>query len=139
MQLKRNLKLLIGGGTILYIAFPLLLAALVIVLAFGMIFSINQAAYSDQPPPFFIFFPFVVTPCAMGFGFAGFALQAFYLYHILKNTAALDWMRILGGIGVFSLPFVAMPVYYLVYIWPEQPPEWALQPPAASSSLDGNA
>lgn len=52
-------------------------------------------------------------------------LLIFYLVHTIKNTKANDSMRIVLGLGHLFLPFVAMPIYYYLYIWKENPPEWA--------------
>lgn len=52
-------------------------------------------------------------------------LLIFYLVHTIKNTKASDSMRIVLGLGHLFLPFVAMPIYYYLYIWKENPPEWA--------------
>ncbi len=30
--------------------------------------------------------------------------------------------------GIFFMGFIAMPIYYYLYIWCEQPPAWALEP-----------
>jgi hypothetical protein len=53
------------------------------------------------------------------------ALMAFYLFHVIKNTAASDLLRVILGVGIFFMPLLAMPVYFCLYIWTEQPPEWA--------------
>jgi hypothetical protein len=55
-------------------------------------------------------------------------LQVFYLIHVIKNNQALEVLRITLGVGSFYFPFIAMPAYYLIFIWPEQPPSWALAP-----------
>ena len=52
-------------------------------------------------------------------------LLIFYLVHTIKNTKASDSMRIVLGLGHLFLPFVAMTIYYYLYIWKENPPEWA--------------
>ena len=52
------------------------------------------------------------------------ALLVFYLVHTLKNTKASESLRIVLGLGHLFLPFVAMPIYYYLYIWRETPPEW---------------
>ena len=59
------------------------------------------------------------------------AISAFYLTHIVKNRKGSDLLRILCGIGAFYLPYVALPAYFLIYIWPENAPEWALQKSAS--------
>jgi hypothetical protein len=53
------------------------------------------------------------------------SLLIFYLIHTIKNTKASDAMRIALGLGHLFLPFVAMPIYYYLYVWREKPPEWA--------------
>ena len=52
-------------------------------------------------------------------------LLIFYLVHTIQNTKASDSMRIVLGLGHLFLPFVAMPIYYYLYLWRESPPEWA--------------
>ena len=59
--------------------------------------------------------------------FVRLALQAFYLAHVIRNTAAPDTLRVILGVGVFLLPFIAMSVYYYAYVWRDDPPDWALQ------------
>ena len=53
-------------------------------------------------------------------------LFIFYLVHTIKNKNASDSLRIVLGLGHLFLPFVAMPIYYYLYIWRENPPEWAV-------------
>jgi hypothetical protein len=47
--------------------------------------------------------------------------------HIIKNKNGLDVLRIILGIGCFYLPYLALPVYYFNYIWPDNYPDWALE------------
>jgi hypothetical protein len=56
-----------------------------------------------------------------------FVLIPFYLIHVIKNVTASETFRILLGVGLFFLPFVAMPAYYYLYIWLDQPPVWAIE------------
>jgi hypothetical protein len=51
----------------------------------------------------------------------------FYIVHIVKNREGSEVLRILCGLGVYFLPFVAMPVYFFVYVWPEEVASWALE------------
>ena len=44
-------------------------------------------------------------------------LLVFHLVHTIKNTVANDALRIALELGHIFLPFVAMPVYYYLYIW----------------------
>jgi hypothetical protein len=71
--------------------------------------------------PFFAIFPLHCLTILLQF-----VLMAFYLVHVIKNTNASETVRIILGIGCFFLPFIAMPIYYYLYIWREEPPEWAV-------------
>jgi hypothetical protein len=51
----------------------------------------------------------------------------FYLAHNVKNKDGSEILRILLGVGVQFLPFIAMPAYFLIYVWPDKVPEWALE------------
>jgi hypothetical protein len=53
-------------------------------------------------------------------------LTAFYLAHVILNKTGNDILRVVLGIFVFIFPYVAMPVYYFIYILPEYTPQWAL-------------
>ncbi len=72
--------------------------------------------------PFFAIFPLHLLTILLQF-----VLMAFYLIHVIKNSKAADTVKIILGIGCFFMPFIAMPVYYYIYIWLEAPPAWALQ------------
>jgi hypothetical protein len=55
------------------------------------------------------------------------ALVVFYLWHIITNNPAPGAGRILFALGLFIIPWVAMPLYLGIYILPLNPPEWALK------------
>jgi hypothetical protein len=59
------------------------------------------------------------------------AASVFYLIHIIKNKNGMDILRILSAIGAFYMPYIALPFYYFVYIWPDKTPGWALEKSAA--------
>jgi hypothetical protein len=122
MTFGHTSKLLIGIGTLWVLLYPLLFMVVWFLMFFGV-----QSSPSD--PGFGLFFAIFPLHCLTIL--LGFALDAVYLYHIIKNTAASDVIRVILAVGVFTLPFVAMPIYYYLFIWREQPPAWALaqQPP----------
>ena len=66
-------------------------------------------------------------PIMMLSSFIQMGVSIFYLIHVILNKEGSDTLRILLGVGVFFLQYIAMPFYYFVYIWPETPPEWAIQ------------
>jgi hypothetical protein len=51
--------------------------------------------------------------------------MAFYLIHVIRNTKADETVRITLGLGNFFMPFIAMPIYFYLFIWLEDPPGWA--------------
>ena len=55
------------------------------------------------------------------------ALVGFYLWHIITNNPAPGAGRILFALGLFIIPLVAMPLYFGIYILPQNPPEGALK------------
>lgn len=130
MTLSRPLRVLVGVATAVYVILPLVFAALVVLVALGFpLWLTLNAQPGDAPPPVIIpLFVFGVTPLQCLLIPLAFGLISFYLVHIIKNEAALETYRILLALGVVFLPFVAMPIYFLIYIWPETPPAWALAP-----------
>jgi hypothetical protein len=60
------------------------------------------------------------------------ALQVFYLVHVIQNDRASKVLRVLCGVGAFFMPYFAMPAYYFIYLWPDSPPAWAMDPGAAA-------
>jgi len=89
------------------------------------------SANGNEPSPTlmypFLSFFFIIFPLILLSSFLQLGLSGFYLAHVIKNKTASDVLRIVFGIGVFYMPFIAMPLYYFVYIWPDSPPEWALE------------
>ena len=134
MKLNRTWKIIIGLASLWVICYPFVFVAFM----FAMVGSIAFAAGTRNEPsssamlPFFSFF-FIVFPLIFLSSFLQLGLSGFYLAHIIKNKTANDVLRIIFGVGAFYMPFLAMPFYYFVYIWPASPPEWALETNKASS------
>ena len=128
MTLSKPLRIVIGIATFWY-ALYLLLTIAGIVFFFGYVFlalfaggeSIsNLRTLFAQILSLEFLLPIHVCSLSLEVG-----LLIFYLVHTIKNTKASDSMRIVLGLGHLFLPFVAMPIYYYLYIWKENPPEWA--------------
>ena len=123
MILNKPVKILIGLGTAWFAIYPFLFFAVWLSMVLGMGF-LPQGAEGEFPlfmVPFFAIFPLHCLTILLQF-----VLMAFYLVHVIKNTNASETVRIILGIGCFFLPFIAMPIYYYLYIWREEPPEWAV-------------
>jgi hypothetical protein len=128
MTLSKPVNILVGIATFWY-AIYLLLTLLGILILFGFVFlSLLQGSESISNlrvlftgiPGFELMLP--VHFCSL---FLEVGLLIFYLIHTIKNTKASDSMRMVLGLGHLFLPFFAMPIYYYLYIWRENPPEWA--------------
>lgn len=136
MQNNPVLKILLGVGSALYLIIPLL-AFISWLVAFPVIMISSNINGGDPPAGFFAFFGLFMFSilCA---NLLHFILVPVYIVLILQNQRAQDVLRILLGIGLFFMPFIAVPAYYLIYVLPAQPPAWALQanPTAGETSLD---
>ncbi len=117
MTLNKTAKTAVGLGTLWVLIYPVLFIGF-------MFLSMMAFERADSPLPFDSFgliFPLHCLTAIIMLGLIG-----FYLTHIIKNTGASETARIILGIGVFFMPYIAMPFYYYLYIWRAEPPEWAL-------------
>jgi len=127
MNISKPVKILIGCLTVLVIVVPFLLVP-----AFMMFFIFNPGTLFFAPdsastpfemertifPIFMIFYPLMMCDSFIQLG-----LQVFYLIHEIKNKALDDTYRILFAIGTFFLPYIALPIYFFVYLWKDKPQE----------------
>ncbi|HUI88254.1 MAG TPA: hypothetical protein VLX61_05970 [Anaerolineales bacterium] len=134
MNLNRTWKIVIGLGSLWVIAYPFVFVAFMFAMMGSVIVASGNA---NEPPPAFMLpflsFFFIVFPLIFFSSFLQLGLSGFYLAHIIKNKLASDVVRIIFGIGAFYMPIIAMPFYYFVYIWPDTPPQWALESNKASA------
>ncbi len=130
MKLSKSLKVLIGLVTTWVVLYPLALC----VLWFTM-FPLMMISGSEPDPFFFMLFGIFML-ISIASSFIQWGMTIFYLTHIILNREGSDMARVLLGVGAFTLPFLAMPFYYFIYIWPEQPPAWALRQPPIERTCD---
>ncbi len=64
-----------------------------------------------------IFYPVMIC-----FSLVQLGLQVFYVILEIKNKALTDTYRILFALGTFFLPYIAMPIYFIRYLWKDAPP-----------------
>jgi hypothetical protein len=128
MTLSKPVRILVGIATFWYAVY-LLLTVISIVLLFGYVFLALLAGGESVSNLGNLFrdilsleFTLPIHVCSL---LLEVGLLIFYLVHTIKNTKASDSMRIMLGLGHLFLPFVAMPIYYYLYIWRKNPPEWA--------------
>lgn len=128
MKLNKTWKVVIGLATLWVALYPFIVMAGTFVIMIPSIMAAERYA-SDVPPPAFFsgFFIFIILMVFSSFLQMG--MTAFYIAHIIKNKNGSDLLRIILGIGSYFLSFIAMPIYYFIYIWPDTPPDWALEKP----------
>jgi hypothetical protein len=125
MNISKPFKILIGLGTLWFAVYPFLFFGVMLLsMGLGPVFARNGNSPDHSFAIFGLIFPlhFCTIFIAMG-------LMVFYLVHVIKNTRADETIRILLGVGNYFMPFIAMPIYYYLYIWLENPPEWASAKP----------
>ena len=124
---SRTPKVLIGIGTAIVAIFPLLSIAMVFAFMFVPLLFLDFTGSSEPDPAIFLIF-FLIFPLMMIISFLQMGMMIFYIISIVKNKKGADVVLILCAIGLFMLPYFAMPAYYLIYILPKEPPNWALAP-----------
>lgn len=124
MRISKPIKLLLGFLSAWVVMAPLIGIAT----WFGFMFLMIATSESQAAPENVIlpavFLPFFLLIMCTSFLQVG--LSAFYITHIILNKTGNDVLRVALGILVFFFPYVAMPIYFFIYIWPENPPAWAL-------------
>jgi len=122
MKISTPLKIVIGTGTFLMNAVPLImisLGLLIFLIPSSLETAIASAGVDD-----------VVLPVSYGLvciaSLSYFPLFAFYVVHLIKNEEMNEGMKIAIALGYFFLFPLAAAFYFLVYIVPAVPPDWAL-------------
>ena len=128
MTLSKPVRILVGITTFWYAVYLLLtIASIVLLLGYVFVALLSGGESVLQLRALLrqilsLEFMLPVHVCSL---FLEVGLLIFYLVHTIKNTKANDAIRIALGLGHLFLPFVAMPIYYYLYIWREDPPAWA--------------
>ena len=121
MQVSKPVKVLVGLGTAWTLFYPVLF------LVAGILTVLMTEEMANTMPEMAIPFSFMALASLHCLTMlVSVALMGFYLYHIIRNTIAPDVIRIIFAIGIFFIPFIVMPLYYYVFIWRDEPPEWIL-------------
>jgi len=130
MTISKPIKILIGVFTLFMVLFPfVIMPAFTMFFMFksGSLFFDTQAMTNPNEivqammPMMMIFYPTMMCYSLMQLG-----LQIFYIIHDIKNKVLTDTLRILYAIGTFFLPFVAMPIYFIAYLWKDDHQELKL-------------
>jgi len=115
MRIPRPLALLIGLLTV----WPIIYIVGFMVVVFG---AVMRATSTLQPG----LFPRFDLLMAMHLGTMAVMawLMVFYLVHVFRNPALGD-KRVLWAVVLFMGSFIAMPVYWFLYVWRQRGPALA--------------
>ncbi len=116
-----KLKVLVGIGTAWSIIYPILFVATLFLMMPGLMMLGSTANPPSLAALSSAFFSIHLLTAVVYL-----VLIVFYLIHIIKNTLASMVARILLGVGMFFMPYIAMPIYYYLYFWRATPPKWAV-------------
>lgn len=120
MKLNKRSKIALSIATVLEVAFPLLIVLLYLLVFFLMplLLAINPKGEGS----IFVFFfigMLLFSLIIIFFAIFQIVLKILYLAIIIQNKRSTDLVKILFVLGVFYVPYIAMPIYCLVYILKE--------------------
>ncbi len=127
MKLSKLWKIIIGILTALFTFLPILFIILGMSLMFSTI-SIAENSRSDPTAGMIIFF-FLIIFAQFTWVFLRLGLISFYQVHTILNDKGSKIYRILLSVGNFIFPFISLPIYYFIFIFPDELPNWALEAP----------
>jgi len=109
-ELSDNKKMALGALTV----WPIFYMFLFFGFIFLFVFKDIAAGPGKGGPPtaFFVIFPIHLLTVLFQF-----ALIGFYVYHAVKTTRITQDMRVVWILLVIFVGFIAMPVYFYIYIW----------------------
>jgi amino acid transporter len=126
MNISKPVKIFVGFLTVFAILFPfVIMPVFMMFFVFSSGFPFFNPHSVPNPGDFEAMLPFMMVfyPLMMCYSLVQLGLQIFYVIHDIKNKALTDTFRILFAIGTFLLPYVAMPIYFVVYMWKDAPQE----------------
>lgn len=130
MTLSKPIKIAVGVATVIVMLLPMGLFLIWISFAFPFFMGNPD---SDFPFQYFDMMMAVVFPMICLINILIYGLIAFYIIHAVKNQAANDVIRIIALLAIFFIPYLGMPIYYVIYILMSTPPSWALKEASPST------
>lgn len=125
MKLSKTWKIIIGILTAIFSVFPFLF----VFLTMGIMFTTLGMSEGRNPEPsagFMVFF-FLIIIGQFAWIFLRLGLISFYQAHAIMNESGSQTYRIILSIGNFIIPFISLPIYYFIFVFPDEIPNWALE------------
>jgi hypothetical protein len=126
MNISKPVKIVIGLLTLGAVLFPfVIMPTMMLVMVFGSGFPFFNPHSGYNVPNMDAVLPFMLVfyGLMMCYSLVQLGLQIFYVIHEIKNKALTDTIRILFTLGIFFMPYVAMPIYFFAYLWKDAPQE----------------
>lgn len=126
MMLSKPRRILIGVLVGVYLLLNVALAALIVPYALA-------GGLTGIPTDGLITIEIVMLALVCGSALLQVGLLIGFGIHFVRRIVAaeesIDLVQLASGLGLLVMPFLAVPLYYIAYIAPEQPPEWASSTP----------
>ena len=126
MNISKPVKIGIGLLTLGAVLFPfVIMPTIMLVMVFGSGFPSFDPHTGYNFPEWEAMLPFMLVfyGMLMCYSLVQLGLQIFYVIHEIKNKSLTDTIRIIFILGNFFLPYVAMPIYFIAYLWKDAPQE----------------
>lgn len=127
MKLNKPWKIVVGILSLWVVLYPFVVVAAMFAFMLPTMMTLDSNTSADVFPATFVGGFMIFWFLMMCSSFLQMGISIFYLVHIIKNKTGSELLRILCGIGAFFMPTLALPFYYFAFIWPDNPPDWALE------------
>lgn len=128
MKLNKTWKIIIGIFTAFMSMMPIFFFIGIMVFMMSSIGFVDNSR--NEPPTALIYLMLFGFFAQFFWIFLRLGLIAFYQVHVILNDTGSKTFRILLSLGNFFVPYISMPIYYFIYIFPDEIPNWALEQPA---------
>jgi hypothetical protein len=130
MHLSKTVKIFVGIATLFVFLIPLLLILFWLYTAFSMATAASLPS-SEFPPDRFPFniesMRYFIVTVACLINMLGFALVGFYVFHAIKSNNISDVIRTIAILIIIMIPYLGMPLYYIMFILLPKPPNWTIK------------
>lgn len=120
MKISRTWKIVIGAAT----AFVAVQPTVSLYFYLSWLLPILRSGASVLTDPAFFSKFFVLFPILMLAGLLQTGLTIFYVIHTFMSGSDPGIVRLVLGLSTCFLAFIAMPAYFVIYIWLEVTPDW---------------
>ncbi len=131
MHLSKPVKISVGIATVFVFLIPILLILIWLYAFFSMATTANLPS-SEFPPDRYPFNSFEImstfgVPVICSLNILIYVLVGFYVFHAVKSSNISDVVRTIAILTFFMIPFLGMPIYYILFILLPIPPTWTIK------------